>query len=112
MSLYDQTCGVLIYGPRAEYDCCEHGDFAVIGCDRCRIGCFNPARHRNPFFGREFAFDPERYWWRSMYSYTEWLCAQCYDDMLSSIRESEDAYRVYDPDYEEDPEYTKLLESL
>src|ERR1700677_2431555 len=61
----NKTCGVNIYGPRAQYHCCEHG------CEDCRVGCFNPARHKNPFFDKGFC--SEKHWWRSTYSYTEYL---------------------------------------
>jgi hypothetical protein len=63
-------------------------------------------------FGKEFDFDPEAYWWRSMYSYTEYLCAQHYDEMVRFVKEEEDAYREHDTNYVECPEFTRFLETL
>jgi hypothetical protein len=100
-----KTCGVRIYGPRIKFHCCEHG------CENCRIGCFAPARYRNPFFGKEF-WD-ERYWWRGMYSGIEYLCAEHYDEMVSELKEEEDLRRRWQGDeFEENPEFTKILETL
>lgn len=81
------------------------------GCDHCRIGCFNDARMRNLFFGKEFGAD-ENYWWRGMYSHCEWLCAEHYDDMVDTSKEMEEMYREAWTEYEEDPEFTKILENM
>jgi len=102
-----KTCGVRIFQSRVKKPCdCE------MGCEACRIGCNNPARHKNPFFGKRFNFDYDVYWWRGYYTYTEDLCADCYDRMIEDIKETEDSYREGDPNYKEDPEFTKLLETL
>jgi len=92
-------------------DYCGTGEHGLSrGCDHCRIGCFNPARMRNPFFGTKFGFD-EHFWWRGMYCGVEWLCADCYDDMVSEMREMEDIYREHQgKDFKEDPEFTRILE--
>jgi hypothetical protein len=81
------------------------------GCDNCRIGCWNLARHRNPFFGKDFGGEEGlKRWWRGGYNYAEWLCAECYDRIVSEAKEFEEMYRESGVD--EDPEYTKLLETL
>src|ERR1700675_3823046 len=97
-----KTCEVRMYKGRCPRDC-DHG------CGHCQIGCNNPARHKNPFFDKEFG--SEDYWWRGMYSYAEWLCAECYDQMVSHAKEFEEIHRD-GGNYKEDPEYTKILETL
>src|SRR5271156_3119793 len=100
-----KTCGVRVYEAKARKGCaCEHG------CDHCLIGCFNPVRHRNPFFGTKFWSDA--YWWRGMYASIEYLCAECYDDMVEHEKETEEVYRGFGGNYVENPEYTKFLETL
>lgn len=106
----DKQCGVRIYEAAVRRKC--GGEGLTHTCEGCRIGCFAPARHRNPFFGKEFAFDMEKYWWRAMYTYTEWLCAEHCDRMIAECRETEDFYRDHDPNYEECLEFTKVLETL
>lgn len=106
MSLLGKTCEVRIYGPRVFHHCCEHG------CDECQVGCFNPAAYRNPFFGKSFLDENHNYWWRCGYGYAEFLCAKCYDDMVSMNKDTEAFYRDNDKNYVEDPEYTKILETL
>jgi len=97
-----KTCGVRMY--KGPCDC-------KIACERCRIGCYRPARHKNPFFGKHFG-DVDRHWWRcGTYSYAEYLCAECYDLMVSDLKEEEEAFRE-DEGFEEDPEFTKILETL
>jgi hypothetical protein len=103
MGLHGKTCGVRIYGPRSLHDCCEHG------CEKCQIGCFEPAAYRNPFFGTDFC--NEEYWWRGWYSDAEFLCVECYEDMVSEAKVWEDMHAEA-PGYKEDPEYTKILETL
>lgn len=95
-----RTCQVRMY--KGPCDC-------KVSCSKCQIGCYNPARHRNPFFGKEFADD--KYWWRGCYGYAEFLCAACYDHMVESTREWEEVYSE-EEGYVEDPEFTKLLETL
>ena len=96
-----KTCGVRVFkGPCG----CKWG------CDDCRVGCFNPARHRNPFFKKDF-WD-EDYWWRGGYCYAEYLCAECYDRMVAEAKEYEEFYSENDENYEENPEYTEILRSL
>jgi hypothetical protein len=56
-------------------------------------------------------FATEDFWWRGWCDYAEWLCAQCYDDMVANMKSFEEEYREEEW-YEEDTEYTKLLESL
>jgi hypothetical protein len=95
-----KTCGVRVYkGPCG----CGHG------CDDCRIGCFAPARYRNPFYNTDFG--DEHHWWRGGYNYAEFLCAEHYDDMAEEAKAWEDALQV-EEGYEENPEYTKILETL
>jgi hypothetical protein len=97
-----KTCGVRMFkGP------CE----CSLGCADCRIGCFAPARHRNPFYGTDF--HSEFCWWRGGYNYAEFLCAEHYD--MVAAKEWEEAFRGeegYEEGYEEDPEYTRILETL
>jgi len=80
-----------------------------VSCNRCRIGCFKPARHKNPFFGKEFYSD--KCWWRACYSYAEDLCAECYDHMVDEVVGMEEAFSGEDG-YEEDPEFTRILKTL
>jgi hypothetical protein len=101
-----ETCGVRIFGPRAQHHCCEHG------CDKCQVGCFNPARYKNPFFGGKFYADDHHYWWRWCYSYTEFLCAEHYDDMVDEMKGMEDFYRDSSEHFVEDPEFTAILKTL
>jgi hypothetical protein len=96
-----RTCEVRMYRGPCGRDC-DHG------CAHCQVGCFNPARFRNPFFGKDFG--GEEYWWRGGYGYAEWLCAGCYDHAVGEAKEFEEMYLI--SGVEEDPEYTKLLESL
>src|ERR1700688_2665639 len=100
-----KTCDVRMY--KGPCDC-------KVACERCRVGCNNPARHKNPFFGKDFSGEdrgdgPDR-WWRGGYSYAEYLCAECYDHLVSEAREFEEMYREHGG--AEDPEYTKILETL
>ena len=100
MSLIGKTCGVRMFkGP------CGCG----FGCEDCQIGCFAPARYRNPFFNTDFSNDT--CWWRGGYNYAEFLCGEHYDDMVADAKEYEEAFRDEDG-YEEDPEYTRILETL
>lgn len=100
MSLIGQTCGVRVFnGPCG----CGHG------CERCQIGCFAPARYRNPFYGTDFA--TEDCWWRGGYNYAEFLCDEHYDDMVADAKNWEKAFSEEDG-YEEDLEYTRILETL
>jgi hypothetical protein len=106
MGLHGKTCGVCTYGPRAEYRCCEHG------CENCRVGCFNPAAYRNPWFGKNFLDDEFRYWWRCGHNHAEYLCVECYEQVASNAKETEERYRDWGGGYKEDPEFTKFLETL
>ena len=102
-----KLCGVQIYQSRVKKPCdCEQG------CESCRIGCNNPARHKNPFFGKYRPVDSIAYWWRAFYSYTEDLCAEHYDHMVEDLKQTEEFYRDNDKNFKEDPEFTKLLETL
>lgn len=102
----DKTCEVRIYKGRCD-DCEERRD----GCDKCRIGCWNPARYRNPFFGWDDWH--EQYWWRGMYGQVEWLCAKCYDDMIRTCKQFEELYRDFQGgEFEENPKFTAILEKL
>lgn len=104
-----RTCGVRIWKGDGNSACQLAGD-CVSGCTYgCRIGCFNPARFRNPFYGKESHDDT--YWWRGMYNYVEWLCAECYDDMIRDAREWETVFQDHE-DYEEDPAFTAILDTL
>lgn len=97
-----KTCGVQIY--KGPCDC-------KISCERCRIGCYRLARFKNPFFGSQSW--SEDYWWRNCcYRYAEYLCAECYDGMVSIVREMEDGHREDDPNYKEDSEFTAILKTL
>ena len=105
MSLLGKTCGVRIYEAQNFKGCgCDHG------CEDCRIGCFNPAAYRNPFFGLDFHSDQDC-WWRGGYNYSEYLCAKCYDSIVYHAKSWEEIHSG-NKGYVEDPEYTKLLESL
>ena len=101
----DKTCGV-----RVMKGVCPVKEQRCGGCDDCIIGCFNPARMRNPFFGTDFA-NPISYWWRGMYSDIEWLCAEHYDGMIAEMREMEEMYARAWTEYEEDEEFTRMLEN-
>lgn len=69
---------------------CQYAGDCVTGCNRgCKLGCNNPARFRNPFFGKA---SDEHKWWRNPYNYAEWLCAHCYDEATSMCREWEEIY--------------------
>ena len=59
-------------------------------CLTCRIGCFNPARWLNPFFGKEAPDDD--HWWTTPYNYAEHLCADCYDRMMAELKDYEEMY--------------------
>ena len=101
--MLDKTCGVRMF--KGPCDC-------EISCNRCRIGCFRPARYKNPFFDK--VYSGNRYsnnQWRVCYSYAEYLCAECYDIMVSRLRVEEDTLREED-DYEENPEFTAILKTL
>lgn len=111
----DKQCGVRAY--KATCDHCGSRWDKHVGCDRCLVGCFNPARHRNPFFGLKFPYQDQQqdwaYWWRDWcVGSPEWLCAECYDRMIEQAKQDEDFYRREDPNYVEDPEFTKVLEAL
>ena len=93
-----KTCEVRMY--RGPCDCKN-------ACERCRIGCHRPARHKNPFFGKDYGEDR---WFRGCFNYAEYLCAECYDQMVSDLRRFEEMYR--ESGVAEDPEYTKILETL
>jgi hypothetical protein len=80
-----------------------------FGCPDCQIGCFRPARYRNPFFGTDF--HNEVCWWRGGYNYAEYLCVECYESMVADAKEWEDVFRG-EEGYEEDLEYTRILEGL
>jgi len=83
------ACEVRIY--RATRGCRgNRGAEVVHACDKCRIGCFKPARWRNPFFGKDYP--DEAHWWRNPYSYAEWLCAEHYDGAMETLKEYEDIY--------------------
>lgn len=98
-----KTCGVRMYkGP------CPNGS-CKWGCDDCRIGCFRPARYRNPFYGTDLG--DEHHWWRGGYNYAEYLCAECYDSMVADAKEWESVFSE-EEGYVEDPEYTRILETL
>ena len=79
------TCGVRMY--RASEQC--RNDHGAGGCEKCRIGCFNPARWLNPFFGKE---GDDRFWWRNPYNYAEYLCAGCYDRMMEELKDYEEMF--------------------
>lgn len=79
------------------------------GCERCQVGCFRQARYRNPFYGTDFG--DEVHWWRSGYNYAEYLCVRCYESMAADVKEWEEAFSREDG-YEEDLEYTRILEAL
>lgn len=107
----NRLCGVRIWKGDGNPECQRAGD-CVPGCTYgCRVGCFNPARFRNPFYGmgkEEEMF----YWWRYMYSHVEWLCAECYDDLIRTSRYFEEIYREAGGEFEEDEEFNKILKSL
>lgn len=72
---------------RAAVDC-PHDHGIELECENCRIGCFRPARFKNPNFGRaEAEGDPDK-WWLYAYSYAEWLCAEHYDEVMDRSEES------------------------
>lgn len=52
------------------------------------------------------------YWWRYMYSQVEWLCAECYDDLIRTSRYFEEVYRDAGGEFEEDPEFNEILKPL
>jgi hypothetical protein len=110
--IMNKLCGVRIWRGDGNPECQVAGD-CVPGCTYgCRVGCFNPARFRNPFYGRSSASEDDLYyWWRYMYTHVEWLCAECYDDMIRTARYFEEVYRDAGK-FEEDPEFNKILESL
>ncbi len=63
---------------------CHNGHrLGTDGCEDCRIGCFKPARFRNP------NYDPEGKMSFGVYNYAEWLCAQHYDEVMSDKSEEE-----------------------
>src|ERR1700675_4051485 len=97
-----KTCGVRMFKGPSRREC-------VSGTPGCQIGCFRPARDRNPFFGTDFY--NEVAWWRGGYNYAEYLCVECYESMVADAKEWEDAFRD-EEGYEEDLEYTKILETL
>ena len=97
-----KTCGVRMFKGPCRREC-------GFGCPDCQIGCFRPARYRNPFFGTDF--HNEVAWWRGGYNYAEYLCVECYESMVADAKEWEDAFRD-EEGYEEDLEYTKILETL
>ena len=100
MSLLGKTCGVRMYkGPCV----CK------MGCDRCQIGCFRPARYRNPFYNTDFSTDI--HWWRGGYNYAEFLCDECYDGMIEDAKAWEETM-AGEPGYEENPEYQEILDNL
>jgi hypothetical protein len=100
----NRTCDVREFKGRC--DRCTHG------CAHCRIGCWNPARHKNPFFGKNFLDGDDGYWWRACFPYAEYLCARCYDWIINDAREMEDAMRDHlGTKFVENPEFTKLLEN-
>ena len=98
-----KTCEVRMFRGPCPREC-------KFGCERCQIGCFRPAAYRNPFYNTDFG--DEVCWWRGGYNYAEYLCAQCYDEMVADAREWERAFREQDEDFVEDPEYTRILETL
>jgi hypothetical protein len=71
---------------------CQDRPLGAEGCDDCRIGCFKPARFRNPNFGRKGAEDTFGKWWLFQYSYAEWLCAQHYDEVVADKSDYEEWY--------------------
>jgi hypothetical protein len=82
MSVLGNTCGVRIYKGK-----CER---CTRGCEHCRIGCWNPAAYRNPWFGKP---GHPLFWWRDPYNYAEYLCVECYDSAVADWAEWEEAYK-------------------
>lgn len=82
MRILGNTCGVRMY--KGACDHCKHG------CNKCRIGCWNPAAYRNPWFGKP---GHPRFWWRDPYNYAEYLCIECYDDAVADVAEMEELYK-------------------
>src|SRR5258708_5719072 len=71
MTLRSKICQVRIWRGDSDHRCQYAGD-CVPDCNKgCKIGCNNPARHKNPSYGK----DPEpKFWWRNPYNYAEYLC--------------------------------------
>lgn len=69
----DALCGVRCYRAAVNCERADHPEHLERRED-CRIGCFNPARFRNPEY-------PDG----GYYNYTEWLCAEHYDHVVDFI---------------------------
>jgi hypothetical protein len=84
----ERTCGVRIYkcGP----GCRPHSPTGDTG-EKCRIGCFKPARFLNPNFGVDSDDDVFDHWWKYEYNYAEYLCAEHYDEVMRDKSENEEA---------------------
>jgi hypothetical protein len=100
-----RTCEVRIWQGTCRRPECSGNNCT---CEHVRIGCGRPARWKNPFFGKKFGLEGQ--WWRGWYSYAEYLCAECYDRMVSDAKGLEGELRDYGRFA--DPEYTKILETL
>ena len=55
-----------------------------ISCEKCRIGCFKPAKFRNP------SYDPDGLVKGTIYNYAEWLCASHWDEAVAYKEEYDD----------------------
>lgn len=62
------------------------------GCDKCRVGCFEPGRFKNPLFSPL----------GGPYNYAEWLCAPHYDKVVDYIeRKNNSALEPWELDDDE-----------
>lgn len=108
----NRICGVSIWKGDGTTACQRAGE-CVTGCTYgCRVGCYNLARFKNPFYNIKIHDAVvEHYWWRYMYSHVEWLCAECYDDMIKEGRYFEEIMSDLD-NFVEDHEFTKIMKTL
>lgn len=75
----DSVCGVRVHGypgpvPAGTVLACPAGETPGIAGDTKRIGCFNPARFRNP-----------EYPGGGYFNYAQWLCAGHYDEVMDFV---------------------------
>ena len=66
----DRYCDVRIWRPAIYCNEDNHPNSEYCW-DKCRIGCLAPAKFKNPTY-------PD-----GRYGYAEWLCAECYDEVMS-----------------------------
>ena len=84
----NRTCEVRIWRHGVSKKC-EAANKVSCLRDECRIGCFRPARWKNPFFGGKIHATK---WWRNPYNYAEHLCAECYDSAIAELKDYEEMY--------------------